>query len=380
MRLRFLVVSFLLAFLLLGGTAFSQTFTGLFDGYYAFSLNKPTAINGSMANTIPFRAFDVNHQTFSLNYAELAVEQKPKPVGYRVDIGFGDAARIVNSTEPSTTDWEHIQQAYVTAAKGNLTLDFGKFVTPLGAEVIETKDNWNYSRGLLFTFAIPFYHFGVRATYAASDKVTAIAYVVNGWNNVTDNNRDKSIGLTAILKPTSKLTLTENYLMGNENTATGIKTNRRHVLDSITTYTVNKRLSAMANYDYGFDQAPLLTGFPPPNFTPVFVATRRRLQGIATYGKISPMGKDTGLIIVPRYELLKDYTGEITGTPQKIQEGTVTFQMVSKDAGTFWAEYRRDFASVNTDFFVTTQGGTRPRFNQDTVEFGYTYSFTKEVK
>jgi hypothetical protein len=28
-------------------------------------------------------------------------------------------------------------------------MDFGKFVTSAGAEVIEAKDNWNYSRSLL---------------------------------------------------------------------------------------------------------------------------------------------------------------------------------------------------------------------------------------
>jgi len=33
-------------------------------------------------------------------------------------------------------------------------------VTPAGAEVVESKDNWNYSRGLLFAWAIPYFHFG----------------------------------------------------------------------------------------------------------------------------------------------------------------------------------------------------------------------------
>ena len=28
--------------------------------------------------------------------------------------------------------------------------------------MIEAKDNWNYSRSLLFALAIPFYHVGVR--------------------------------------------------------------------------------------------------------------------------------------------------------------------------------------------------------------------------
>jgi len=362
MRLRFLSVSLLLAFLLFTGTAFSQTFTGLFDGYYGYNFNKPASQNNQFINGTPSRAFDVNSEMFSLNYAEIAVEQKASPVGYRFDFGFGDTARITNSAEPSTTDLQHIQQAFVTVKKDNMSVDFGKFVTPLGAEVIETKDNWNYSRSLLFTYAIPLYHFGVRTTFAASDKATFAAYLVNGWNNVRDNNTSKSVGLMVTLKPSDKLTLTENYLGGNESPIDG--DNARHMFDSIATFTMSPKFSAMANYDYGFD---------------TLFAAKRMWQGIAGYGKISFTGKDTGLKLVPRYEYFYDKNGATTSIAQTIQEGTLTFQMVSKDAGTFWAEYRRDW-SDQAAFLNNRDATPVSSKNQDTVVIGYTYSFTKEVK
>ena len=362
MRLRFFAVSLLLAFLLLSGTAFSQTFTGLFDGYYGYNFNKPVNQINQFNNGVPSRAFDINHNMFNLNYAELAVEQKPSPVGYRFDFGFGDTARVVNASEPSSADLQHIQQAFATIKKDNLAVDFGKFVTPLGAEVIETKDNWNYSRSLLFTYAVPFYHFGVRTTFSSSDKATFAAYVVNGWNNVRDNNTSKSVGVMATFKPSGNLTLTENYLGGKESPISS--DNSRHMFDSIATLTMGTKLSLMANYDYGFD---------------MLFAAKRMWQGIAGYGKISFSGKDTGLKLVPRYEYFYDKNGATTGTANKIQEGTLTFQMVSKNAGTFWAEYRRDWSdqTVFTDESVTP---TVPRLNQDIVEIGYTYSFSKEVK
>jgi hypothetical protein len=53
--------------------------------------------------------------------------------------------------------------------------------------------------------------------------------------------------------------------------------------------------------------------------------------------------------------------------------------MVSKESGTFWAEYRRDFSNQQV-FVLNKASGNVPRLNQDTVEFGYTYSFSKEVK
>jgi hypothetical protein len=356
MRLRFFSVSVLLAFLLFTGTAFSQTFTGLFDGYYGYNFNKP------VSQITPSRAFDVNHNMFSLNYAEIAVEQKASPVGYRFDFGFGDTARIVNSSEPSFTDLQHIQQAFVTVKKDNMSVDFGKFVTPLGAEVIETKDNWNYSRSVLFTYAIPFYHLGLRTTFAASDKATVAAYVVNGWNNVRDNNTSKSLGLMLTFKPSDKLTLTENYLGGRESPISD--DNTRHMFDSVATYTMHPKLSFMANYDYGFD---------------MLFGARRMWQGIAGYSKISFNGKDTGFKLVPRYEYYYDKNGATTGTDQVLQEGTLTAQIVTKDAGTFWAEYRRDWSDqpIFTNFRDEPPAS---HLSQGTAIFGYTYSFTKEVK
>ena len=62
--------------------------------------------------------------------------------------------------------YKHIQQAYVSLLTGKVQWDVGKFVTPIGTEVIESQDNWNYTRSILFGYAIPFYHVGVRGTLA----------------------------------------------------------------------------------------------------------------------------------------------------------------------------------------------------------------------
>ena len=157
-----MIARFLVVFLLLAGVGFCQTFVGTLDGYFGYNLNKPQ----SQRNL--YRNFDFKHNQFSLNYAEISVEQKPSdtlPVGYRADVGFGDAATWVHATEPAGPDvFRYLQQAYVSASHKKVQADFGKFVTWNGAEVIETKDNWNYSRSILFSWAIPYYHFGVGTT------------------------------------------------------------------------------------------------------------------------------------------------------------------------------------------------------------------------
>ena len=91
-----------------------------------------------------------------------------------------------------------------------LQIDVGKFVTPAGAEVIETNQNWNYSRSLLFYDAIPYYHFGARAKYTFNDKWSITGYATNGWNNVVTTNTGKTGGFSLAWNATKKITLTEN--------------------------------------------------------------------------------------------------------------------------------------------------------------------------
>jgi hypothetical protein len=364
MRFRLLVMS-LVVFALLAGTGFSQTFSGTIDGYWSYNFNKPR-VGPDLERTNDFRAFDFRDQTFSLNYAELAIDYKPNNVGVRVDIGIGDTADVVHGAEPAGKDlWRHVQQAYVTMSKDKLTLDFGKFVTPIGAEVIETKDNWNYSRGVLFTWAIPFYHFGARATYAATDKVTLAGYAVNGWNNVKDNNTAKSFGFVGTFKPQEKWTLVTNFLVGKENPNTD---DARQLFDAILSYNHNDDLAFMANYDYGRDKGDeLIPGVSGPRVT---------WQGIAGYARVKLHDKFT---LAPRYEWYQDRNGFTTGTAQEMQSFTLTGR-VPWDEAMFYIEYRRDWSDADV-FNTASEGLFGPtlgiRSYQNTFLLGLTYSFTK---
>ena len=84
-------------------------------------------------------------------------------------------ARHEFGTSPSILKEAYV--SYLAPVGKGLQVDFGKFVTPMGAEVIESKDNWNYSRSILFGYAIPFYHFGVRAKYAFNDKYSLTGFL-----------------------------------------------------------------------------------------------------------------------------------------------------------------------------------------------------------
>jgi hypothetical protein len=357
MRFRFLFVSAVI-WVLTAGTGYSQTITGMLDGYWSYNNNTPAfRLNSN-------RAFDIKDQSFSMNYGELAVDYKPAEVGVRIDIGFGDAADIVHRNPADNQIWRHIQQAYVSGTKDKFTVDFGKWVTPIGAEVIETKDDWNYTRGLLFTFAIPRYHFGARGTLAASDKATVTGYVVNGWDNVRDNNTAKSVGFTGILKPIANLRLTGNVLVGKESTTLFVSGNDnpgdgyRQLFDGMMTYKPLERLSLMANYTYTRDKSS-----GPGVFW----------EGVAVYAKAKAIDK---LTVASRYEWFGDrHNAFRTGNSQNLQSFTATSQIPWSEL-TLWGEYRRDWSNIAT-FNKTVGIDSSVVDNQNTFTVGVTYAVTK---
>ena len=167
------------------------------------------------------RNFDVKANQFSLNMAKLTLDHAADPIGFHIDLAFGRTMEIIHSGELAPSVFRNLEQAYVSwkppAGKG-FQVDFGEFVTSAGAEVIETKDNWNYSRSLLFAWAIPYYHFGLRATMPAG-KFTGGFQLVNGWNNIEDNNSGKTVGLVGNYTA-KKWAWNNNYYTGPENGGT----------------------------------------------------------------------------------------------------------------------------------------------------------------
>ena len=330
--------------------------TGFVDTYYTYNFNKSDQGN-QLYN------FNVNHNAFSLNLAELALEKKPTADsrgGFRMDIDYGHAAAMVNSLEPGKdkAELEHIQQAYLSYLAPDahgVQLDFGKFVTQHGAEVIETKDNWNYSRSLLFAWAIPYYHMGVRATIPINDKFTFAAVIVNGWNNVFENNTGKTVGLQAVIKPTSSVTIVQNYMGGPEQA--GDNDDWRHLLDTLVTFNASSMVSVMGNYDYGRDTAS---------------GSDVTWQGFAGYLKIQP---NSWFAFIPRAEYFDDKDGFATGTAQKVKEVTATAEIKHRDGVMMRVEYRRDFS--DQPFF--TKNTNESVKNQDTFSIGWVYAFSSKT-
>lgn len=230
------------------------TLSGVVDGYFAAPLQ------GDLRAPSALRVFDGGNGSFLLAYAELALTVPAGPAGFRLDLGFGPVADLTNLetvnvgsppvtvTGPSEV-MKHVQQAYASyklPGQRSIVVDAGKFVTTAGAEVIEAKDNWLYGRSILFGYAIPFTHTGVRVTAAIDERLSLQAMVVNGWDVGFDPNDGKTFGASALFAGDG-LNIAATALVGKEGDEV------RVLGDLVVGKKLSERLAINLNADLGKD-------------------------------------------------------------------------------------------------------------------------------
>jgi hypothetical protein len=278
------------------------TYTGFVDAYYSYNFATPNSLTNKLRN------FDTPENLFTLSLAELVIQKTASPVGFRIDLDYGATNDAVQPA--STSSLSLLQQAYVTAVLpvgAGLTVDVGKFVTHMGYEVIESKDNANYSRSFLFAYAIPYYHTGMRLSYPVVSSLTACIHIVNGWNSSLHPNDSKSIGATLNYTASSTTGIIFNGMWGHENLIPA-EIGARNVYDLCINQTVMDNLTLGLNADYG--EAGTSAG----------LAT---WKGVALYGKYTI---DTLSAVAMRAEVYDDPVGYSTGTTATLKEVTLTLE------------------------------------------------------
>ncbi len=324
--------------------------TGFLDGYYSYNANGPsTDANGKINDLYNFN--DKTNQ-FNLSAAKLTLNHDPGKFGAHMDFFYGRTSHLVNTPG----QLEFVEQAYMSTkpptAKG-LEVDLGKFVTSAGAEVIESKDNWNYSRSLLFSWAIPYYHFGLRSSMPITKTETIGIQEVNGWNNVTASTGGVTTGVTSALVKT-KYTFNANVYTGPENI--GVQNGYRSLLDLVVLLTPNAKFNAYVNYDFAQhnNHASSASGTNANTYrwNGVAFAARQQLTGtMAAAGRI---------------EYFADSDGYATGTAQHVKEFTGTYEYKWTQMILARLEYRHDWS--DEPFFH--KGNTGMVDSQSTVTMG----------
>lgn len=241
------------------------TFSGYLDFYYFGNFNNPvdrlnTGVNGSA------RAFDQRAGQFQLGIVQAKASYTSDKVDAVMDLAFGNNADLGNygntvslNSGAATSTALAIKQAYVTLkATSKLSFTAGQFGTHIGYEVIDAPVNYNYSLSNLFNNG-PFYHLGVKAQYAFSDKAYLMLGLVNNIDRNFDNNRAKGFIAQLFLTPVSGWNIYLNTAISNEanvrskpDKAIGTDTTGTYsIFDLTTTYQISPKFFLGVNAAYG---------------------------------------------------------------------------------------------------------------------------------
>lgn len=330
-------------------------FTGELSGYYTYNANHPHTPDDSASSSLEtgnnLYNFNTRADSPDLSLARLSVSHSPDPVGFEVDLAFGRTVDVINAAERTWTGFQYVEQAFLAwkpaKAKG-FEIDLGKFSSTAGAELIEDYSNWNYSHSLVFSWAVPYFFFGGRASLPIGKHFTGGLQLVNGWNNHTDDvNSARTIGLTGALTFT-KFTWNVNYHTGPMNQ--GTRSGFRNLLDTTLLLTPPGRLNGYININYGNNANSLCATCTAP-------ATQASVSwyGLATAVHFQMTSK---WAIAPRFEWFDDADGyelsRVLPAPisnlngavaQQVKEATLTFEYKLLQGLLWRAEWRRDWST-----------------------------------
>ena len=285
---------------------------------YSYNLNKPDVGKNF------YRVFDFDDNSFKVDVIEMSLKKEAAykgDAGFRFDLAAGSSIPRISQSSGLNIGDIGIRQMYLSydAPVGTgLRLDFGKFITSMGYEVIEGNDGYNdnYSRSFLFGYAIPFTHTGIRAGYTFNENISAMFMIVNGWDNTVDSNKSKSVCAQVGIVPVDGLNLSANYMIGPEKTNNN--SDNRSLFDVVGMYKLTEQLTIGINADYGTEQHSAGAG------------RNATWEGFAGYAKVR-LSKDFSFAM--RGEQFEDNDGVRTGISQKLRELTLTPEF--RPAGNF---------------------------------------------
>jgi len=326
-------------------TLFKQTkLSGFVDAGYVVSFNHLSVSGaGTNASGNPVRLFDNRANSFYLNAVQLNLERlasKDMIVGYHLELAAGHDPSIYDSGVVALQEgWVQI----MAPLGSGLDIRVGKMATLVGYEVLESMNDMNYSRGLLFSRIQNFTNTGVRMAYGMggsnNDMVTFTLGFNNGLNAVTtfdDNDHGKMVEFQVALKPIKDLLVSATVLFGTEDGLTGSTNDKAYIFDIVAAYTMDK-LTFGLNVDWASAQGAL-------------GANRAAQSGLALYAKFA---LNDWFAQSLRIEYYSDHDGAVlglgpvggfqdTGTGSRVFEFTLTSEFKIAQHAIFRFEIRHD--------------------------------------
>lgn len=191
------------------------SFWGFADVYYGYNFNQPPSrIDGELVTGNSFLYSHNRHNEFNLNNGIVGVDYFKDKVRGILALQAGTYVEYNYANEPAML--KYVYEAYAGYQPiRNLWIDAGIFTSHIGSESAISSENLTLSRSMMAENT-PYYETGVRASYEINNKLKINGLILNGWQNITDHNKNKALGTQIQFKPTAHLLLNYSTFLGKE--------------------------------------------------------------------------------------------------------------------------------------------------------------------
>lgn len=151
--------------------------------------------------------FSTSSNSLNLDQVEIDFEKSWDKVTLRADI----------ESFPSGGNLLSIEQAYMTTqVHKNISLTVGTFLAPIGWELIDPIDMYQFSHAMVFDYGLPAFHTGI--LFNASYNIVDIAlYLTNGIDTYVDLDENKAAGTRIGLSPAEGINAGLSFLYHLDN-------------------------------------------------------------------------------------------------------------------------------------------------------------------
>jgi Putative beta-barrel porin-2, OmpL-like. bbp2 len=234
-------------------TAVTVSFGGFVDSYYAYDFGRPVNFDR------PFTTQAERHDEFNVNLVYVEAKVSGPRVRGRLALQAGTSVQSNYAGEPTigTVSGPSLSRFIQEAVAGyqimpSLWVDGGIFLSHIGMENFTSRDNLTYTRSLSSDYT-PFYQSGVKLTWQATPKLTALVTVVNGWQVISENNHDKAVGARLDYARSPSTTFSYYNFIGNE-----VSSSRLRVFNGVGFKSgLTPAFTLQGNFDYGTQQRAL---------------------------------------------------------------------------------------------------------------------------
>jgi hypothetical protein len=212
------------------------------SSYYAFY----TEDNSSQF--VKHATMAARNNQFGLNMAMVSLAYKSKKIRSNISLHYGD---IAESTWPSK--FNLIQEANVGYEFiKNLWFDVGVFRSHIGLESTQPRENITSSMTLANVYE-PYYFSGAKLTYLLNPKLSIQINAFNSFSSIIETNKNKLLGSSIIFAPNDNLTMTYNFITGDDTPDSLELKHQRYYHNFYLTYQ-KKKISIGAEFNYGIQE------------------------------------------------------------------------------------------------------------------------------